>query len=191
MIAFLTIPAIMILMIIDYLLTLKSIALYKKIYSKYFEVESMELNPMFQKDMEKGRYNPKHALSMIFTCTIVFLFLIYDLIKSGSNTISVSIMPPMMIISMLLYINLNHIRNIWINKIIAKNPKYLSGKIKQKHIFSLKSARIYLVPFIVMLGVLFVLEPSYVTLGFALGPIGIYLKNLRWERIYKKKKRKK
>src|SRR3989338_5605075 len=69
----LTIGLIIILMLLDYFLTLKGLKAYKKSYSKFVEFESYELNPIVKESISKGVYNLKHLLSMVLVSLLVYV----------------------------------------------------------------------------------------------------------------------
>ena len=55
-----TIFFIVVLMFLDYFLTIKSVNLTKQGFSKYIKVESYELNPLFKGSVSKMQYSLKH-----------------------------------------------------------------------------------------------------------------------------------
>ena len=60
----------------DYLLTIYGYSLYKKYYAEYYTLETYELNPIWRKNVEKGKkFDIRHLLLTLL------IILLYALIK--------------------------------------------------------------------------------------------------------------
>lgn len=177
---YITIILIVILMFLDYFLTIKSIDLAKQGYSKYIKVESYELNPLFKESVNKMQYSLKHFLGVVFVSVIVYAFYyssVHDILFFNMNGY---FMFQGIISSIFIFINASHIRNLIVFNTIKKDKSLLSGKLKQKHLFSLKSYIAESIKLFIILFSLFLFSPSYFTFGFALGPLLIANKNRAW-----------
>jgi len=186
---YITIFLIVFLMFLDFFLTIKSVKLAKQGFSKYIKVESYELNPLFKENVSKMQYSFKHFLLVILTSATVCLF--YYLGKNNFifNMDTYSMFQGM-IFSLFIFVNASHVRNLIVFSMIKKDSSLLSGKIKQKYLFSLKSSSADALKVFLILITLFLFSPSYFNFGFAVGPLFLMLKARAWIKKYLKEKRK-
>lgn len=177
-----TILIFVILSFLDYFLTIKGFKSYKEKYSKFVKIESYELNPMFKKDIRKLKYNFKHLFFVVFASVLVFG--VYHLSQNNlyGFKIRTFFFLQGIIFSMLIYLNINHLGNIILFKMINNNPKLLSGKIKHSYLFSLKTNMIMALKFFIILFVIFIFNLNAFTFGFALGPLVLLIKLYFWSK---------
>ena len=176
----LTIGLIIILMLLDYFLTLKGLKAYKKSYSKFVEFESYELNPIVKESISKGVYNLKHLLSMVLVSLLVYVVHYLSFNNLFGFQIGTFFFTQGMIFSMGVYMNSRHIQNLIIFNWVDKDPSMLSGKIKQKNIFSLKALIAQSIGLFLILIFIFIFVQNMFTLGFSLGPLIVLLKTRSW-----------
>jgi len=175
--------AIVALMLLDYYLTLKGFALYAKKYAKHIVIESYELNPAFSKNIKRGKYSAKHGLSVILVISI--LIFLYEGAKSNAiPIISVSMyhMAEGMLLSAFAYVNVRHLKNIFLFFLVRKNTKLLQGKVEQSRSFSLMASVVDSFGMFLVLSIVFIAMPNFFSLGFASGPLIIMLSHFRWLR---------
>ena len=138
------ISIIIILMFLDYSLTVLGQKYYKKYYRKYVLIDKYELNPMFQQEVEKGKYPLKHLVGVFLISFIIIYLYFYD-----PTRISYEITTSMLFFVYLIT-NLNHITNIGVFKWVGKNPDLIKGKIMiivtHRHVFLLPRVRNQLQP---------------------------------------------
>ncbi|HLC60268.1 MAG TPA: hypothetical protein VJJ52_02460 [Candidatus Nanoarchaeia archaeon] len=186
---YVTLSLIVILMFLDYFLTIKSVKLAEQGYTKCIKLETLELNPNFRNNVDKKKYSWKHFLGVIFTTIIIYLFHYL-----GKNNIIFSMntyfMFEAMLFSIFIFINSSHIRNLIVFDAVIKDKSLLTGKLRQKHLFSLKSTMADAFKVFIILMFLFLFVPSYFTFGFALGPLLLVFKNISWTKKYLKEKQK-
>lgn len=172
-----TIGIIVFLMLLDYYLTLKGFRLYSKEYSKKVKSESYELNPMFRKAVKKFKYNYLHLVSMIMVS--FFVWLVYFMAGLSGNYTFFFLLQGM-VFSMFAYVNSKHVQNILTIKAVNKKPAMIKGKTTYSLEFSLKSGIIQTFSLFLILLFVFIMVPSAFTLGFAIGPIVLILKQRKW-----------
>ncbi len=179
LIAIISIP---VLMLADYYLTLLGKKLRDNVYTQHISSEQYELNPAWQKDINKFKlFNYKHLLAVILITGYLFFaekllrddwfFAIYGAI----STIYV-------------YILMRHFQNILIYRFANKNPDMLSGKAVIGHIFSLKISQYNILMTAIMLIFVFAWTGSWFVLGSVSGLLLFSITQLRWINAYKRKK---
>ena len=184
-----TILLVVVLMFLDYFLTIKSVKLAKQGYSKYIKVESYELNPIFKENVDKMKYSSRHFLLVIFAAAMLYSF--YYL---GKNNLILSMnsyfMFQGMLFSLFVFINASHIRNLIVFKTVKKDNSLLSGRLRQKHLLSIKMSSADALKVFIILMAFFLFSPSYFNFGFALGPLLLIWKHRTWTKKYLKEKKK-
>lgn len=175
------------LMFLDYFLSLKQIRLYEVKYHKYIEYQYLELNPFQRESVETGRYNFKHFLYVLFLLAIVYLVHFLGSNNIFKFTAKTFFIFQGILFSTFIYINSRHVQNIIIFNAVNQNPSMLSGKLKQKYIFSIKASSAHAVGTFLLLFTVFIFNPSYFTFGFALGPLLILYAHKKWVKVSKAK----
>jgi len=168
------------LMFLDYFLTIKSVRLAKRGHSRYIKLESYELNPIFRKSVDQMRYSWKHFLGVILAAMGIYFFYYLSVNTILFFSMNGYHMLQGMLLSIFIFINAGHIRNLMVFNAIKKDRSLLSGKLKQSHLFSLKAGIAEAIKLFVILFSLFLLYPSYFTFGFALGPLLVANKGRAW-----------
>lgn len=168
------------LMFLDYYLTLKGQALGKKEYYKHVKIETYELNPTFRGHVSAGTYTIKHFLLVILNCAL--LFGAYFLTTQNNQFFTATTYDFMrgILLSMFIYINCRHLQNIMLFKKLNKEPKLLSGTLKQAHAFSLHAGKAHAYTTALLLFALWAFNPTWLTFGFALGPFFVGRKHKGW-----------
>ena len=188
---FVTIIVLAVLMIVDYVLILNGYALYKRTHAKFVDdAESPDVNPLFKKHLDQKKYNLSHFLSIVVVAIV--LYSVHYLTTNNLYYFNPWAYPFFsgLLLSRFIYANARHLQNLVVYYALHKDVSLLSGKIKQKKLYSLyvSSAHALGVIFI-MLFVLF-FTPSWFNLGFALGPLPIISKNIVWMKKYTKHSKK-
>ena len=185
---YLTIVILVVLMFLDYYLTRKGFELYKKKYYKVIASESYELNPRFKDSISKKKYSFVHLVGVICICLLVYFIHYFSFTGLLGFKQWTFFIVQGMLFSMLILVNSSHIQNILIFGYFNRNHSTITGRIKQKTIFSLEAGIAHkLAEFIVFFSV-FLLNPSYFLFGFSLGPLALLLKLRRWKKKLKKLK---
>lgn len=186
---YITILFVAALMFLDYYLTIKSLKLAEQGYTKHIRLETLELNPSLRGSVDRKKYNWKHFLGVIFAAVVIYFF--YYLAKNNLVfSMDTYFMFQGMMLSIFIFINASHMRNLIVFSTIKKDKTLLSGKLKQKHLFSLKSTMADAIKVFVILISLFLFSPSYFTFGFATGPLLLVLKGKSWIKKHLKEKQK-
>lgn len=145
-----------ILMIADYYLTILGAVLREKKYGDYFPIETYELNPTYQDDINsKKLFNPRFLGQLLLNFGI--LFLVSVLFRNDLAFVYWIILG--FYITLFAYINGLHFSNIFSFMYIKNNPDEMEGEIKISHRYNLRSSLFANV--ILLLPVVFILIFSY------------------------------
>ncbi len=171
---YLSIALIAFLMFLDYSLTIIGQKYYRKYYKKYVMIDKYELNPIFEKDVEKGKYPLKHLIGVSLLSVIIFYLFLIDTTKNiYEATVS-------LLLFAYLIVNINHLNNIAIFKWVSQNPDLIKGRIMYSRRFSyISSLTSYISLFIVML-IIYSYVQNPVTLGALLASITFLIANGLW-----------
>ncbi len=173
------------LMVSDYYLTLLGKKLRDNVYLQHISTEEYELNPAWQKDINKFRmFNYKHILSVIL---VTGYYYFVSLLLSDSWYYGVY----GALFTMYAYVIMRHLNNILIYTYANKNPDLFSGKAVIGHLFSLYLSKYQSFTYSVFFLALFAWSRSWFIFGGAIGLGLLGLTNIRWIRAYKKKALKK
>ena len=147
------------LMILDYSLTLLGQKYYKKYLQKYIQIESYELNPIFQDSIEKRKYDLRHVIGVILILAFILFLFYFEEKKIGYEFI--------VGFAIILYINVvsQHLRNIATSKFIAKHNELLIGKIEYKIGFSYYASTLQFLSIFLILLIIFIFKPSTFLFG--------------------------
>ncbi len=137
------------LMLLDYYLTVIGLRLAEKKYRRHFRTPHYELNPIWQKQVEKKRnwFNLRH-LSLVALMTALLFWLDHITVFDTS-------LPFFLGATVLVYATVigSHLANIMIFRRCFKHPAAVSGEVNLAHTFVLKSSQYrcwaLLVPFAV------------------------------------------
>ncbi len=157
--------AAIILMLLDYYLTIVGYHFYLKYAQKHLNIEKYELNPRLQEAIKsKKLFNPRHLMRVILVSGLLFLIWLIrehsDLTRKYYQFIVGLVFLPMF------YVNFLHLDNILSFK---RYPGNVEGRISYSNIFSLKTLRTRVCYIgIILIGV-YLLIPEYVLLGGAFG----------------------
>jgi hypothetical protein len=173
------------LMFSDYYLTLLGKKLRDNVYLQHISTEEYELNPVWQKDINKFKmFNYKHVLAVILI-TGYFYFASLVLRDSWYYGIYGALF------TMYAYIIMRHLNNILIYRFANRNPNLFSGKATYGLLFSLNLSKYQSFTYSVFMLALFAWTQSWFILGGAIGLALLGLTNIRWINTYKKKALKK
>jgi len=170
------------LQFLDYYLTLVGFKLYKSGYNKHVEIESYELNPRFRKSISKGQYSWHHLFFVIVGLLVLWGSHYLGNLEVYGFSMSTFYMLQGMLFSAFVYINTKHIQNILLFRLVRDNPYLLSGKLKQKLLFSLKAGQYGAISTAMLLFFVFIFVPSYFTFGVFLGPLVILFGQWKWQK---------
>lgn len=174
-----------ILMLCDYYLTLAGKKLRDKVYSNHLSSEEYELNPAWQKDVNKlKKFNYKHILAIILITG--YLYFIALLVSDNIFSLIYGFL-----FILYVYIVMRHLQNLLTYHFINKNPEQLSGKVYMGHIFSLKTSQYNSLVTGLMLLVISIWTQSWFILGGAGSMFVFCLTQLRWIKRYKKRLKQK
>ena len=170
-----------ILMLCDYYLTLAGKKLRDKVYADHLTSEEYELNPVWQKDVNKlKKFNYKHLLAIIL---ITGYFYFASLLLK--DDIFFLIYGALFVLY--IYIIARHVQNILTYRFINKEPSQLSGKIYLGHLFSLKTSLYQTFTTGLLMLILSAWTQSWFILGGASGLLLFCVTQLRWIKRYKRK----
>lgn len=168
-------------MLSDYYLTIIGKKLRDKEYFKYFTSEEYELNPVWQKDINKLKmFNYKHILAV---CLITLYFYL------ASNLMRVTLFDFFYGAIFILYtfIITRHLQNIFTYKLSLKHPEFLSGKLVINQIYTLKISQYQTIFFAVFLLLINIWVQSWFLFGGFAGLLVLYLIQFTWIRRFKQK----
>ncbi len=162
------------LMFLDFSLTLTGQKYYRKYYKKHVEIDKYELNPLFEKDVDEGKYPIKHMVGVILISVIIFFLFIIDSDKYMFETTVSAILIAYLIV------NMNHINNIFIFKWVGKDPKLIKGKISYTRKFSYGSNFISYLSLLIIVLIIFFNVQTPITLGALIASSMFLMANLVW-----------
>src|SRR5258706_9360328 len=170
-----------VLMLSDYFFTLLGKKLRDNVYVQHISSEQYELNPAWQKDVNKLKlFNYKHLLLVILV-TGYFYFASkllsdswFDLLFGALFTVYV-------------YIIMRHTNNIFIYKLANKNPASLSGKAVMGHLFTLKISQFQIFTTAIFMILLWPWTGAWFIFGGACGLLLLTVTQLNWFSAFKKK----
>jgi len=175
-----------ILMLSDYYLTIFSYVLFNKKYSEYVRFEQYELNPRFQKAINKKEIiNVKHLCATL----IITGFAIYiaEISPVPHEFVSVILGCLLTIFSVVVG---RHIANILLFVYVIKNPNTIKGKIEYTYEATIFISMFYsLIPLIALI-IICIYERSLFALGSILGIGSLILAHFRFLKKMKQKKSK-
>ena len=172
-----TIGLIFLLGYCDYLLTVVGYRLYKKYYTAFVAVEHYELNPFWQKSVQRMRpFDWRHLSFLVALCT--WLWYQFYLIVSEPVAIGSSDLLEMslgFILFLYLIINMGHLTNIY--TFLRAKRSLVRGQGYSQHSYaeSLRSSVIRTSSVFVLLFVVCLIEPRPFFLGAAGGPLLLIL----------------
>lgn len=169
------------LMLSDYFFTIMGKKLRDNIYIQHVSSDQYELNPAWQKDIEKLKlFNYKHVLLVILV-TGYFYFAAkllndtwFELIYGALFTVYICII-------------MRHTNNIMIYKFANKNPEKISGKVIMSYLFTLNVSMYQIFTTAVFMMLLAAWTGSWFLFGGGCGLFILTLIQKRWIRAYKKK----
>lgn len=166
----LIILSVIILMLSDYFLTIKSIGLAKNKYREYFQIEKYELNPVWQKSpSELKLFNIKYISIVILSASILYYLITeYNYGKFTFFCLGIIIISYAIIVS-------NHISNILIFKFVKDNPYVLQGRIAMHNLYLLKIKQYQIISITFLLLFIYIYTMSFFVLGGILGCIAKYI----------------
>ena len=169
-------------MFLDFALTLTGQKYYRKYYKKHVVIDKYELNPLFEKEVDKGKYPVKHLIGVILLSFIIYYLFIIDSDKFiYETTISA-------ILFAYLIVNMNHINNIFIFKWVGNDPELVKGKIMYTRKFSYGSNFVSYFSMFIMLLIIFLYVHTSITLGALIASFMFIFANLVWFIMIKFKK---
>lgn len=178
--------ALPVLMLMDYYLTILGSVLQKKKHSEFFVFEEYELNPLWQKSINKKKLvNLKH---LIITA-LVSGWLIYIAEYTDISRAFFSIVLGAILIALSIVVG-RHITNILIFWYVLKNPNNIQGQIRYSYEAVLFFALYYnLIPLILLI-IIAIYDKSLFVLGGICGVILLFISHIRFLFIMRRRKAK-
>ncbi|MBI2548037.1 hypothetical protein HYW21_01680 [Candidatus Woesearchaeota archaeon] len=177
---YVTIVIVIVLMMLDFFLTMQGLKSYKQKYATFVLFESYELNPSFKDSINKQRYDSKHFLSVLLVVVLLYIFHYLSFQSIFWFTPISFYFLQGMIFSMFICINAKHIQNVITFNAVNKNPSILSGKLKQSTLFSLEASKAQFFALFLILLILSLFSPNAFFFGFASGPLVLLFKSHLW-----------
>lgn len=169
------------LMLSDYFLTLLGKKLRDREYYKYFTTEEYELNPAWQKDINRQKlFNYKHLLA-VFLITVYFYFAS----KLMRDTLFDFFFGALFIIYS--FIITRHLQNIFTYKLSSRFPQYLNGKLSISYIYTIKLSQYQTIFFALFLFLINFWVQSWFIAGGVTGLVILYLIQFAWIKRYRQK----
>lgn len=134
-IKYLPVGFLVILMFLDYYLTLVGQSLFRKKYAKHFRIQSYELNPMLAVSIGQGkRFNFKHILRIVSSSIILVLVI-------STTEVEVAKFFTGIYFGIFLFINSRHISSILTFRYAINHPESLSGEMHVDMPFAIRHLR--------------------------------------------------
>jgi hypothetical protein len=170
------------LMLADYLLTVRVAALKAKHYDNHFKTQHYELNPVWQKNIAELKWlNPKHlALAALVT---VLLFILLEVIELPRWFAQGVLGCVLLVFGMLIA---RHISNWLVVSYVTAHPNEITGSVTMSHSMQLWISLFqYVVAFIPMIMLTMFLREPY-AVGGALACVMMILVHLKWISAHRK-----
>lgn len=163
-------------MILDYFLTLVGAKLIKESYGKYIVTESYELNPLWQKAINKGRWFNLRQVILSMIITLGFYYLTeYSYISDWlvESLLGFIVMLNSMIIG-------RHFGNVMTFLYLKKNPGMMDGQIVMQKKVSVKTSQYQLFQVIMPVGAICLFNSSPFAWGGFSGLILFFIIHYIW-----------
>jgi len=173
------------LFLLDYYFTLLNYRLYQVKMKSFVETEHFELNPEFQKDVYAGKYRIVHALRVLLILLALFGLHAAERIFGpvlgfiGLNE-SMYLLSVATLLSAVLLIIFQHVRGLLLFRTFNRIPNLVSGHIMHTYRFDLESSKSEALAMTMVFVVVFIISPSVVTMGLALGPLLMFFQFQYW-----------
>ncbi len=180
---FLLVP---LLMVSDYLLTIAGSRLRKSGYSDHFRVQHYELNPLWQRAVQRGRWlNPRH-LALVLLVTLLF-FAIANLSATDDDPLTSFILG--FAIGLQGMINGRHLGNLAIFAQIKRHPEQIDGFVAINHELTLRLSMYQTSAVLLPLALLAAYVPHPAVRGAGAGVAAMMLVHLIWIARYRRQRR--
>ena len=155
---------------LDYIQTIRGARLYAEIGSQHMTFEgSYELNPVFQKDIDRLRWVSPRFVALLVGTSILFgaywwvcsqiVFMEPYLVLCGAFLLLEAV------------VNMQHVRNIATFRYMQANPQHVAGRIEYKREFLYWNRALEFGLFALLFGILFAFTASWVVAGGALASL--------------------
>lgn len=155
---------------LDYVQTIRGARLYAEIGSQHIGFEgSYELNPVFQKDIDRLRWVSPRFVALLIGTSILFgaywwlcqwiVFMEPYLVLCGAFLLLEAV------------VNMQHVRNIATFRFMRSNPQQISGRIEYTRQFLYWNRALDFGLFALLFGVIFAFTASWVVAGGALASL--------------------
>ncbi len=173
-----------ILMITDYALTIWGAVLSRKQYALHFKTKIYELNPMWQKDVEKLKFfSLKHMVAVVI---VTGYFLLIALIFPEEYNRIFSLVLGMVTIPFLTIIG-RHMSNVLLFSFLILNPGEVEGEVAISKLLTNKTSQYNILPYIFIIGIIYFYTYSDFVLGGVLGCTILFFEHYIWKARYDKK----
>lgn len=173
-----------ILMITDHALTIWGAILSRKQYSLHFKTKIYELNPVWQKDVEKLKFfNLRHMVTVVI---VTGYFLLIALVLPDEYNSIFSFALGMITIPFLAIVG-RHLSNILLFNFLILNPSEVEGEVVTSKLLTNKTSQYNILSYILLVGILYFFTYSNFILGGVLGCTILFFAHYIWKSRYGKK----
>lgn len=177
----LALVSIPVLIFLNYFLKLAGKKYRDSVYAKHFVNEEYELNPAWQKDINKSRiFNYKHILLIILIT--VYIYFLEKLVSDELFYFVYGFLSGVYV-----YVITKLLQNIMIFRYAGKNPHLLNGEVHISYLMSLKIAQYSILTTALFTLFIFFFTDSVFLLGNTAGLLILWLVHYRWIARIKKK----
>ncbi len=182
LIYFLVVPLVVLLMLLDYYLTLYGRYLAERSgHSRIFVYEQYELNPDWQRDIaQMRRFNPRHLIRVLIIAlafgVLAWLALLEPLIGLVFETLAGFII---LIYAVVLG---RHVNNILLFRYIERHTELISGEVRVKQLLLVRMSQFQLVTVLFPLLAVVIVSPSFFGIGALLGLARMMFLFMGWSR---------
>ncbi len=172
-----------VLMLADYVLTVAGVHWRLRVYSRHFKTEHYELNPVWQKAMQRPRwFNPRHLL-----LTAAFTAALAALIEAGGVDDRIADFVVGALYGAFGSVIGRHLANLWQFAYLGRHAEALSGEVAISHDYVLTLSAAQYLGTVLPLGLLAALAPSPLSLGALSGAVLLLALHLAWRRRHRRR----
>lgn len=179
---FLLVP---LLMVSDYVLTIAGSRLRQGGYADHFRVQHYELNPLWQRAVERGRWLNLRHLALVLLVTVLF-FAIANLSSAEDDPLASFIFG--FAIGLLGMINGRHLGNLAIFAQIKRHPEQIDGVVAINHELTLRLSMYQTFAVLLPLALLAAYVPHPAVRGACAGVAALLLVHLIWIARYRRRR---
>jgi len=165
-----------IIMLLDYYLTILGSTLRDKKFSQFIKVEQYELNPIWQRDINRKKlFNHRHVFSVLLVSFL--LFILTEFLDVNHTIFEILFGFAIGIYGMIIG---RHISNILTFFHVLLKPNDVSGEITFSHQYALLTSLYQYFVALIPLAILSAFLHSPILVGCTVGAIGFLLTHVIW-----------